>query len=711
MLKSTLSLASSSLRITLSSSVLLMCWLQLGCADPVDPSPSPEVTPAPTLETPTPGFESPTPTGVTPTPGDETHTPGGPTATPGGPTATPGFDTPTPGGPTGTPGFDTPTPGGPTGTPGLDTPTPGGPTGTPGADTPTPDGTTDTPGAPTATPVDATPTPPPVRIDEDHDGYPTNPASGTPDCDDADPNTYPGAPELCDEVDNDCDGTIDDGTPDQDEDGIPDCSDDCPFDPDNDIDQDGFCAEEDNCPANPNPNQANTDGDSLGDVCDIETCDGIDNNGDGLSDEGFPDSDGDGLADCVDTCPQDASNDVDKDGLCANLDNCPTVSNPGQANTDGDSLGDACDTETCDGLDNNGDGSIDEGFPNQDGDALADCVDTCPQDAANDADADGLCANVDNCPTVSNPSQSNSDGDALGDACDAETCDGLDNDGDGKIDEGFDADGDGVVSCALPGKPADCDDTNAQTYPGATERCDNKDHNCDGVIDDGIDPDNDGIGACDEVLWVNMSTSTNSMSSTQATGDGSKEAADILRTAGFVITEVKATAITFSSSTLGPYNQVYILGRNDSNVTMSTTQADALEAWVKDGGRLMLMDGWGGTEKQVTDPIGTRFGMVHTSAGAWSGAATSFETHPVNTGISNVYYLGGAYWTISGPARTIQRSSNLATIAVAESTNGGRVLMVADEWMFYNAANGAYAIGYGDHKKQVTQIFQWLSEP
>ncbi|MFT4975238.1 MAG: hypothetical protein ACI8S6_001125 [Myxococcota bacterium] len=42
-------------------------------------------------------------------------------------------------------------------------------------------------------------------IDEDGDGY--NIAAG--DCDDADPARYPGAAELCDEADNDCDGDVD----------------------------------------------------------------------------------------------------------------------------------------------------------------------------------------------------------------------------------------------------------------------------------------------------------------------------------------------------------------------------------------------------------------------------------------------------------------------------------------------------------------------
>jgi len=41
-------------------------------------------------------------------------------------------------------------------------------------------------------------------LDDDEDGHPAS-----TDCDDGDWFTWPGAPELCDEVDNDCDGTVD----------------------------------------------------------------------------------------------------------------------------------------------------------------------------------------------------------------------------------------------------------------------------------------------------------------------------------------------------------------------------------------------------------------------------------------------------------------------------------------------------------------------
>lgn len=50
--------------------------------------------------------------------------------------------------------------------------------------------------------------PPGPAIDADRDGYST-----LLDCDDSDPTVYPDAPELCDGIDNNCGGAIDEGLP------------------------------------------------------------------------------------------------------------------------------------------------------------------------------------------------------------------------------------------------------------------------------------------------------------------------------------------------------------------------------------------------------------------------------------------------------------------------------------------------------------------
>jgi hypothetical protein len=49
---------------------------------------------------------------------------------------------------------------------------------------------------------------------------------------------------------------------------------------------------------------------------------------------------------------------------------------------------------------------------------VPDGSDNCPADADNDADGDGVCGDVDNCPTVANQDQADANQNGLGDACD-----------------------------------------------------------------------------------------------------------------------------------------------------------------------------------------------------------------------------------------------------------------------------------------------------
>jgi MYXO-CTERM domain-containing protein len=116
-----------------------------------------------------------------------------------------------------------------------------------------------------------------LAADQDHDGY--SPEDG--DCDDTDPDTYPGAPEKLDHVDNDCDSLVDEGTSAYDDDG------------------DGYAEDSGDC----------DDTDPLTYPGAMEWPDGADNDCDGVVDEGTTvyDDDGDGFSeadgDCDDTDP------------------------------------------------------------------------------------------------------------------------------------------------------------------------------------------------------------------------------------------------------------------------------------------------------------------------------------------------------------------------------------------------------------------------
>ncbi|MDB4567720.1 thrombospondin type 3 repeat-containing protein, partial [Pseudomonadales bacterium] len=216
---------------------------------------------------------------------------------------------------------------------------------------------------------------------------------------------------------------------------------------------------------------ADTDDDNDGvfdtaDAFPLDASESIDTDSDGTGNNADTDDDGDGVADGEDAFPLDAKEtlDTDSDGIGNNADNdddgdgvpdtadgYALISLGALLDIDSDGFPDNCGEDclatgmTADSDDDN-DGVEDtsDAFPldatetaDSDADGVGDNSDAFPDDATEslDSDSDSVGDNADNCSSLSNSDQLNTDGDTEGDACDS------DDDNDGFSDEEEELDG------------------------------------------------------------------------------------------------------------------------------------------------------------------------------------------------------------------------------------------------------------------------------
>jgi hypothetical protein len=283
--------------------------------------------------------------------------------------------------------------------------------------------------------------------------------------------------EICNDVDDDCDGQIDEGC---------------------DLDKDGFCTatmttdgKPKTCPkggGDCDDDPAKNKDAGLINPGASELCDGIDNNCAAGADEIFKYTE-----------PTGASLGV---GSACGLGECGKAG--AKVVCGADKVSAVCPgflpkTEICDNLDNDCNAITDEGCDN-DGDKYCDMnmkvvgtVAACPlTKVAKDGDPGDDC-NDD--PTKKGAEQNVSKVEVcnnVDDNCLAGTDEGCDDDGDKFCDAAMILVG---ASSACPSGAGDCNDTNAAVKPSATEVCDDIDNNCVNGKDEGCD--NDGDKYCD----------------------------------------------------------------------------------------------------------------------------------------------------------------------------------------------------------------------
>ena len=330
------------------------------------------------------------------------------------------------------------------------------------------------------------------------------------DCDDSDGAVSPDATELCNELDDDCDGTVDES----------DAADAATWYADRD--SDGYGDAGNTTPACTQPSGYLADATDCDDAARLvnpgadEICNSIDDDCDGAIDDAdsdrlessatawYADDDADSYGDLSDVtfaCVQPGGTVTD----ATDCDDTDHDVHPGA-------------TEVCNGYDDDCDGRVDDDDPG---------LDTSTGSTFyTDADADGYGDATATTMACLAPSGSVSDATDCDDTTASispaatEVCNGVDDDCDGDVDDDDssvdattlatwypddDADGygvtaDAVQACAAPSDHVatggDCDDTDAAYSPGASPGCDGEDYDCDGLVDSDADSDTFADAAC-----------------------------------------------------------------------------------------------------------------------------------------------------------------------------------------------------------------------
>lgn len=540
-------------------------------------------------------------------------------------------------------------------------------------------------------------------VDGDIDGY-----NSDVDCDDHNEAVHPDATEVCNGIDDNCDGVIDEGVEstwyaDGDSDGygsVATSVEAC-------VAPTGYVADATDCDdANPavHPNV-------------IESCiDAVDLNCDGSS--GVADADGDGTIACEDCSDTEAAMYPGGTETCDGLDNdCDAIVDNDAtdalafyADVDEDSFGDPLNTqaactasagyvsdatdcddtrsdinpsedEQCDGsiIDENCNGLADDADPTVLESGKSHLFHDADGDAYGDPATDTLyCASPDG--SWIGESTDCNDGNAGINPSAIEACNDVDDDCDGGIDEAgasgesvwyADADDDGygdpdssVGACSVPAgyvaDSSDCDDTNSGSYPGGADIAgDGVDSNCDGM--DGVVPDRDSDGDpdstdCDDANAAIYTGAPETCDSVDNDCDGSVD--EGVSTAYFEDVDGDGYGDSTSSMEDCTLPPGYVLDYTDCDDTRDWAYPGGSEVcWQAVDADCDGVSGecWGGLTGpnlfeemwlwNMEEPIGTG-NVTGIVAVGDSAAATSDCTTPAMTDICSAMLQGPGSWTI-----------------------------------------------------------------
>jgi hypothetical protein len=228
---------------------------------------------------------------------------------------------------------------------------------------------------------------------------------------------------------------------------------------------------------------------------------------------------------------------------------------------------------------------------------------------------------------------------------------------------------------------------------GSPEVCDGIDNDNNGIVDD-LDVGNDGICDC-------LRIATLGVKGQWGTGDVFASWLDARSDNG--ATDLADQVLT--NALIKDFQVIVVQNISEIGRSYSDAEVQALQSWVKAGGGVMTLIGYGDSSERTNvntllAPLGVSYGpeQILQKQSADTVPITGWTSHPVTQGVTLVGVDNG--YPVNG-AGTVLATEQGYDVLRAVQIDQGHVLVWSDEWITYNSE-------WTGHPEYQVELF-WLN--
>jgi hypothetical protein len=215
-----------------------------------------------------------------------------------------------------------------------------------------------------------------------------------------------------------------------------------------------------------------------------------------------------------------------------------------------------------------------------------------------------------------------------------------------------------------------------------------------------IGPQSPVCSDCCKIIW----DTTHGEYSNDAGFDTYGELVSDLQSKGYTVTPSSTKVDT--PGLLAQYNVLVINAGSSVKSPYTQSEVDAIQAFVNNGGGLLIMDEWQGYVGEVNlRPLVSRFGTEDTGFIGWTAITNIDTAQPIFSGVKSFFTAATGELSAQSPSSAVAWYGNQAVVNIVK---GKKVVITGDCNLFQSGYPGSDFINMNDNRKFAANVFSYL---